>query len=126
MNLLVDKAFHEYLSRGLLVQCRMLSFAIIVSEISIQPSIKRMTITVGFGINVFILEGPPKPGKVLVDNVVFSSNAEKMGIDFDQEILQVKLPSDRPPKQIMFIPALALMALIYLLQKKRKERLGEV
>jgi len=64
--------------------------------------------------------------KVLVDNVVFGSNAEKMGIDFDQEILQVKMPADRLPKQLMFIPALALMALVYMLQKKRKERLGEV
>ncbi|WDP93065.1 MAG: TRAP transporter permease [Desulfobacter sp.] len=63
--------------------------------------------------------------KVLVDNVVFGSNAEKMGIDFDQEILQVKMPADRLPKQIMFIPALGLAVLVYLLQKRRKERLGE-
>lgn len=65
-------------------------------------------------------------GKVLVDNVVFGSNAEKMGIDFDQEILQVKLPTDRPPKQIMFFPALGLLALIFVLQRKRQKRLGEV
>ena len=64
--------------------------------------------------------------KVLVDNVVFGSNAEKMGIDFDQEVLLVKMPADRLPKQIMFIPALALMGLVFMLQKKRKERLGEV
>lgn len=63
--------------------------------------------------------------KVLVDNVVFGSNAEKMGIDFDQEILIVKMPSDRLPKQIMFIPALGLMALVFFLQKRRKTLLGE-
>lgn len=62
--------------------------------------------------------------KVLVDNVVFGSNAEKMGIDFDQEIIQVKLPAERLPKQIMFIPALCLMALVYVFQKRRKERLA--
>jgi TRAP transporter 4TM/12TM fusion protein len=64
-------------------------------------------------------------GKVFVDNVVFGSNAEKMGIDFDQEIIKVMMPSDRLPKQIMFIPALVFLGLIYLLQKRRKERLGE-
>ncbi|MCG8616395.1 MAG: TRAP transporter permease [Desulfobacterales bacterium] len=64
--------------------------------------------------------------KVLVDNVVFGSNAEKMGIDFDQEILEVKMPAERLPKQLMFIPALGLMALVFVLQKRRKEQLGEV
>ncbi len=63
--------------------------------------------------------------KVLVDNVVFGSNAEKMGIDFDQEIVMIKLPAERLPKQLMFIPALALMGLIFAMQKKRKQRLGE-
>jgi preprotein translocase subunit YajC len=28
--------------------------------------------------------------------------------------------SDRPPKQLMFIPALALLGLIYFLQKRRQ------
>jgi hypothetical protein len=63
--------------------------------------------------------------KVFVDLVVFASNAEKIGIDFDQEIIMVMMPSDRPPKQIMFIPALALLGLIYLLQRRRKVRLKE-
>jgi TRAP transporter 4TM/12TM fusion protein len=62
--------------------------------------------------------------KVLVDNVVFSSNAEKMGIDFDQEILNIKIPSDRLPKQLVFFPALALLALIYFLQRKRRALLS--
>ncbi len=62
-------------------------------------------------------------GKVLVDNVVFSSNAEKMGIDFDQEIIKINMPSERPPKQIMFLPAIALLALVYALQRKRRDAL---
>jgi len=59
--------------------------------------------------------------KVLIDNVMFGSNAEKMGIDFDQEILVLKLPSKRLPKQLMYFPALALLALIYFVQRKRRD-----
>ena len=61
-------------------------------------------------------------GKILVDNVVFSSKAEKMGIDFDQEILKINIPSDRLPKQLMFLPALGLLAMIYMLQRKRRDK----
>jgi hypothetical protein len=43
---------------------------------------------------------------MLVDNVVFSSRAEKAGIDFDQEVLNIQVPSQRPPMQLMFIPAI--------------------
>jgi hypothetical protein len=57
--------------------------------------------------------------KVFVDMVTFASLAEKSGIDFDQEILSVEMPNDRPPKQLMFIPAFALLALIYRLQRGR-------
>ncbi|MFN2436356.1 MAG: TRAP transporter permease [Desulfotignum sp.] len=59
-------------------------------------------------------------GKMLVDNIMFGSNAERMGIDFDQEIVSVMMEADRPPKQLMFIPALALLGLIYFLQKRRQ------
>jgi len=64
--------------------------------------------------------------KVLVDNVMFGSNAEKMGIDFDQEVLLLKIPSKRPPKQLMFFPALGLLALIYVLQKRRRDSLAVI
>jgi TRAP transporter 4TM/12TM fusion protein len=59
--------------------------------------------------------------KVLIDNVMFGSNAEKMGIDFDQEVLVLKIPSERLSKQIMYFPALALLALIYFVQRKRRD-----
>jgi TRAP transporter 4TM/12TM fusion protein len=59
-------------------------------------------------------------GKMMVDNIMFGSNAERMGIDFDQEIVSVMMEADRPPKQLMFIPALALLGLIYFLQKRRQ------
>jgi TRAP transporter 4TM/12TM fusion protein len=60
--------------------------------------------------------------KVLVDNVMFGSNAEKMGVDFDQEVILVQMPSKRPPKQLLYFPALGLLALIYVLQKRRRDR----
>ncbi|MEE4364584.1 MAG: TRAP transporter permease [Desulfotignum sp.] len=59
-------------------------------------------------------------GKMIVNNLMFGSNAERMGIDFDQEIVSVMMEADRPPKQLMFIPALALLGLIYFLQKRRQ------
>ncbi len=61
--------------------------------------------------------------KILIDNVVFSSAAEKAGIDFDQEILNIQVPSKRPPKQLMFIPALLLLALVWFFQRGRSKKL---
>ncbi|MEE4112208.1 MAG: DUF3394 domain-containing protein, partial [Desulfobacteraceae bacterium] len=65
-------------------------------------------------------------GKILVDNVVFSSRAEKAGIDFDQEILNVQIPSDRPDKELMFIPALLLYGLIWFVQHRRSNKLQKL
>ncbi len=63
-------------------------------------------------------------GTVYVDMVDFSSPAEKAGIDFDQEILSVQVPNRaRPPQQLMFIPAAALMVLVWFLQRGRKRKL---
>jgi hypothetical protein len=69
------------------------------------------------------LETRNEADKILIDNVVFSSAAEKAGIDFDQELLNIKVPTQRLPKQIMFIPALALMALVWFLQRNRTRQL---
>ena len=63
--------------------------------------------------------------KVLIDNVVFSSPAEKAGIDFDQEILNLQMPTIRLPKQLMFIPALLLLALVWFVQRGRSRKLKE-
>ncbi len=62
-------------------------------------------------------------GKIFIDNVVFGSAAEKTGIDFDQEILNIQLPAERLPKHLMVIPALALLALVWLVQRSRKAKL---
>ena len=72
------------------------------------------------------LETRNEEGKILIENVVFSSPAEKAGIDFDQEVLNIQMPTKRPPKQLMFIPALALYALVGFLQRGRKNKLEVV
>ena len=69
------------------------------------------------------IETRNEEGKTLVDNVVFSSPAEKAGVDFDQEIRTIKVPTRRLPKQLMFIPAMGLMVLVWFLQRGRKQRL---
>ena len=59
-------------------------------------------------------------GKVLADNVMFSSEAQKIGLDFDWEIVNLQVEADVPPKHLMFIPALGLLGLIAWLQMRRK------
>jgi TRAP transporter 4TM/12TM fusion protein len=63
-------------------------------------------------------------GKILIDNVVFASAAEKAKVDFDQEVLNVQVPNPRPPKQLMFIPALVLLGFVGFLQRGRIKRQG--
>ncbi|MBF0289146.1 MAG: TRAP transporter permease [SAR324 cluster bacterium] len=58
--------------------------------------------------------------KVILDNVAFGSEAQKAGLDFDWEILNVEVESDRLPKQLMFIPGLLLLGLLRFLQQRRK------
>ena len=59
---------------------------------------------------------------VLIDNAVFDSAAQQAGLDFDQKILSVLVPADQPTKFLMFIPALVLLALVILLQRRRNAR----
>jgi predicted metalloprotease with PDZ domain len=68
------------------------------------------------------IETRMEDGKTLIDNVVFSSPAEKAGIDFDQELLNIQVPTKRLPKQLMAIPAIILLAFIVLVQRSRKRK----
>ncbi len=61
-------------------------------------------------------------GKVFIDNVVFSSAAEKAGIDFDQEILSLQVPTHRLPKELVYIPTLGLYALLFVIQARRRKK----
>ena len=61
-------------------------------------------------------------GKVIVDNVVFGSTAERQKIDFDFEIASVEVEADRPAKQWFYLPALIVLGLIIMLQRGRREK----
>jgi len=58
-------------------------------------------------------------GKVIADNVMFGSVAQNVGLDFDWQIVNLQVEAERPPKHLMFIPALALLALIAWIQRRR-------
>ena len=66
------------------------------------------------------LETYDDDGKLLVDNVTYDSKAQAAGLDFDQVITAVLAPQATPPKQLMFIPALVVLALIYVMQRRRR------
>ena len=59
--------------------------------------------------------------KVLVDSVAFGSPAAEAGLEFDQQILSVKAPTDRWVKELMWIPGFLLFGLIVLLQRRRQK-----
>ena len=61
---------------------------------------------------------------VIVDMVAFGSPAEELGIDFDWEIEQLLLTADRPPKELMFIPALSLLGILWIAQRRRRDQLA--
>ena len=61
-------------------------------------------------------------GKVLIDNVMFASAAEKAGIDFDQEILNIQIPTKRWPKEFMYFPAAGLYVVVWLVQYRRRKK----
>ena len=61
-------------------------------------------------------------GNIVIDNVAFASAAEKAGLAFDQKILTLRVPSDQPRKELLWIPALAVLVLIAWLQRIRRRR----
>ena len=68
----------------------------------------------------------PLGDSVQVAAVRFGSPVERLGVEQGFNITRVELPvTDRPSKEWMFIPALALLALIAFLQKARVRRWGE-
>lgn len=58
--------------------------------------------------------------KVLVDSVTFGSLAADAGLEFDQQILSVRAPTDRWMKELMWIPGFLLFGLVVLLQRRRQ------
>ncbi|MDH3702407.1 MAG: TRAP transporter permease [Alphaproteobacteria bacterium] len=65
-------------------------------------------------------------GKVLIDEVAFNSAAKTAGLDWDQEIAKVQQPIDTPTKYLVYIPALLLLGLLVLLQRRRTGQSGRM
>jgi hypothetical protein len=70
------------------------------------------------------LELREEDGRVLIDMIGFGSAAEKAGLDFDFEITGVLQPNERPPKELMWLPALLALGLIVWLQRRRQPGAG--
>jgi len=51
---------------------------------------------------------------------MFGSVAQDAGLDFDWEIINLQVKADRPPKQLMFIPALLLLGFVAWVQRRRR------
>jgi hypothetical protein len=64
----------------------------------------------------------PQGDVLQVMQVQFGSRAEKLGIETGFQITKVELPADRPAKEWMFIPALALLGLVGWVQRRRATR----
>jgi hypothetical protein len=57
-----------------------------------------------------------------IAQVQFGSKAEKLGIEQGFKIAGIEMPADRPKKEWVFIPALALLGVIVALQMARGRR----
>ena len=66
------------------------------------------------------LELREEDGKLLVDNLVFGGPAERQQIDFDWEVADIQRKTDRPSKQWFFLPALGLLGLVVVAQRRRR------
>lgn len=66
------------------------------------------------------IDGEPK-AKILIDNVEMDSPAAKAGLNWDQTILEVGVPQNSLPKELMFIPALLLAFGVAWNQRRRKK-----
>ncbi|MCP5284259.1 MAG: TRAP transporter permease [Burkholderiaceae bacterium] len=57
---------------------------------------------------------------VQVAAVQFGSQAEKLGLEQGFKVTSIEMPSDRPAKEWMFLPALALLGAVVMLQRRRQ------
>lgn len=68
------------------------------------------------------LELVERDGQVIVDLLAFGGISEKLGIDFDWQVTVIDVEAERSPKEILYIPALLLLALVAFLQRRRLTR----
>ncbi|WP_425449999.1 TRAP transporter permease [Virgifigura deserti] len=59
--------------------------------------------------------------EVAIMSVDFGSEAAAVGLDFGWTIQGIEVPTDRPAKEWLFLPALALLGLVVALQWRRRE-----
>ena len=57
---------------------------------------------------------------VQVAAVQFGSQAEKLGLEQGFKVTAIEMPADRPAKEWAFIPALALLGVVVMLQRRRR------
>ena len=62
--------------------------------------------------------------ELLIAAVKFGSPAAKLGIEQGYRIVSAEVPSDRPAKEWLYLPALALLLLVMGLQRSRQKRQG--
>ena len=58
-------------------------------------------------------------GNIIVDAITFGGPAETAGVDFDWQLTGVQMENDRMPKEMFYIPALVILALVILIQRRR-------
>ncbi|MGM0569461.1 TRAP transporter permease [Marinobacter sp.] len=68
------------------------------------------------------IEGSPEGDRYTVDFVEFDSPAQNAGLDFGWTIDAVRVPQERPPRELVFIPAVSLLALLGWLQVRRRRK----
>ncbi len=68
------------------------------------------------------IETRTEDGKVFIDNVLFNSPAKKQDVDLDWEIVDVRIAAERVLKELFYIPAVALLALVVFLQLRRRKK----
>ncbi len=58
--------------------------------------------------------------KAIVDDIGFNSPAENDGMDFEFAITSLEVPQAQPHPKWLFIPAFLLVAVVYVLQRRRR------
>ncbi len=61
-------------------------------------------------------------GRLIIDAVRFRTEAAKIGLDFDYEIVSVEQPNPRPPKELFYILGLALAGIVAWNQRRRRDK----
>jgi TRAP transporter 4TM/12TM fusion protein len=59
---------------------------------------------------------------VVIDLIAFGSAAKKAGLDFDWRIASLISEAERPPRELMYIPAFVLLAGLLFVQRGRRRR----